>query len=295
MATISRGTKAEKFQFIDRHKDRTGITCLCQALKVSRSGYNDWLHREESNHSKTDKQLSTHIKRIFDKSRGTYGSPRVHLKLRDMGIFVGRKRVARLMREAQLRAKIARMYPRKPINRAKFHIAENLRLDDKSTSKVNTHWSTDLTYIPFGKAWLYLVVVLDLHSRRVVGWSLGKSKNSDLVKRAVGHAVRKRNPGEGLILHSDRGSEFRSADLKAYTESFGIVRSMSRPYKSIDNAEIESFFQKLKGEYIAGKTYKTEKELRKLIASYVNQFYNPIRMHSSLGYVSPMKFEAMHA
>lgn len=295
MATISRGTKAEKFQFVDLHKDRVGVKCLCEALAVSRSGYYDWTHREESNHSKKDKQLLIDIKRIFDKSRGVYGSTKVHLKLRSIGMRVGRKRVARLMREARLRARIVRIYPKKPINRALFHITENLRLDDKRTTQINTHWSTDLTYIPFGKAWLYLVVILDLHSRRVVGWSLAKSKNSTLVKCALSHAIRKRNPGKGLILHSDRGSEFRSADLKAYTESFGIVRSMSRAYKSIDNAEIESFFQKLKGEYITGKSYKTKKELHKHVASYINQFYNPVRMHSSLGYVSPMKFEAMHA
>ena len=295
MATISRGTKAEKFQFIDLHKDRIGVKCLCRSLVVSRSGYYDWMHREESNHYKKDQQLLVHIKRIFEQSHGTYGSPKVHIKLREMNILVSRKRVARLMREAQLRARIVRTYPRKPINCALFHITENLRLADKSTAKINTHWSTDLTYIPFGKAWLYLVVILDLHSRRVVGWSLGKSKNSALVKCAVGHAIRKRKPKRGLILHSDRGSEFRSADLKAYTEKFGIVRSMSRPYKSIDNAEIESFFQKLKGEYITGKIYNSQKELHGHIATYIDKFYNPIRMHSSLGYVSPVKFEAMYA
>jgi transposase InsO family protein len=295
VATISRGTKAEKFQFVALHKGRVGVKTLCQSLGVSRSGYYDWTHREESNHKKKDKQLLSHIKPIFDKSRCTYGSPKVHRELRHIGILVSRKRVARLMREAGLRARITRSYPKKPINRALFYITENLRLKNKSTTQINTHWSTDLTYIPFGKAWLYLVVILDLHSRRIVGWSLGKSKNSALVKCAVSHAVRKRNPSKGLVLHSDRGSEFRSADLREYTEKFGIVRSMSRPYKSIDNAEIESFFQKLKGEYIIGKNYSTQKELRKHIASYIDQFYNPIRMHSSLGYVSPMKFEAMHA
>ena len=125
MATISRGTKAEKFQFIALNKGCVGIKRLCESLNVSRSGYYDWLCREESNHSKTDKRLLIQIKRVFGKSRGTYGSSRVHLKLRDMGIFVGRKRVARLMCEAQLRARIVRTYPRKPINSAKFHITEN--------------------------------------------------------------------------------------------------------------------------------------------------------------------------
>jgi len=263
-------------------------------LEVSRSGYYDWVRRGESKRSKLDKQLLVHIERIFAKSRNIYGSPKIHQKLRMMGILVGRKRVARLMRKAKLKAQIVRTYPKKPRSRANFHISENLRLDDKSTQDINTQWSTDLTYIPFEKTWLYLVVVLDLHSRRVVGWALGRSKNTALVKRALQHALRKRNPQKGLILHSDRGSEFGSAELKEYTESAGIIRSMSRPYKSIDNAEVESFFQKLKGEYIAKKSYDTQKKLERLIASYINGFYDSVRMHSSLGYLSPMKYEAAY-
>lgn len=276
------------------HKQTIGVERLCRHLEVSRSGYYDWVRRGESNRSKSDKQLLVHIKRIFICSRCIYGSPKVHLELRKIGIFVGRKRVARLMREAKLRAQIVRTYPRKPRSRANFHITENLRLEDKSTQGINTHWSTDLTYIPFGKSWLYLVVILDLHSRKIVGWALGNSKTTALVKRALQHAVRKRKPQKGLILHSDRGAEFVSFELKTYTERMGIIRSMSRPYTSIDNAEVESFFQKLKGEFIANKSYDTQKKLERLIASYINGFYNSVRMHSSLGYLSPAKYEAVH-
>jgi putative transposase len=295
VATISCGTTKEKFRFIERHRDAFGIKRLCNHLNVSRSGYYDWLRRGESKRSRSDKQLLVKIRSIFERSRCIYGSPKVHRELRKTGIFVGKKRVARLMKLAGLRARITRKYPKKPSSRANFHIAENLRLEDKTTQHINSQWSTDLTYLPFGKRWLYLVVVLDLHSRKVVGWSLGESKTTELVKRALKHAIRKRNPDKGLVLHSDRGSEFGSLELKNYTNRYGIIRSMSRPYKSIDNAEIESFFQKLKGEFIEGKVYKTQKELERLIASYINGFYNSVRIHSSLGYLSPLEFEAINA
>lgn len=295
MATISRGTKKEKFRFIARHKEEFGVKRLCSHLHISRSGYYDWLRRGESDRSKSDKRLLIKIRHIFERSRGIYGSPKVHQKLRGMGFSVGRKRVARLMRAAGLRAKISRIYPRKPRSRATFHIAENLRLEDKTTQRINTHWSSDLTYLRFGKSWLYLAVILDLHSRKVVGWAIGNSKNTELVKRALKHAIRKRKPNKGLMLHSDRGSEFGSLELKNYTNQIGIIRSMSRPYKSIDNAEMESFFQKLKGEFIAGKIYKTQKQLERLIAAYINGFYNSVRIHSSLGYLSPSEFEAINA
>ena len=296
MATISRGTKAERFEFIGRYKDQVNIKRLCEHLEVSRSGYYNWVHHEESLRCRSDKQLLERITRIFNDNEGIYGSPRIHLILRSQGFFVGRKRVARLMRSANLRARFARVYRNKARkSRSGFAITDNLILEDKSTTSINTHWTMDLTYLSFGKQWLYLAVVMDLHSRRIVGWSLGEQKNSKLAQRAIQHAINKRKPRKGLILHSDRGSEFVSHELKQFTDRFGIVRSMSRPYKSIDNAEIESFFQKLKGEYIIGKLYKTQKALRKFIAYYINRFYNPKRLHSSLGYLSPMKFEAIHA
>ena len=293
MATISRGTKTEKFEFIGRYKAISSVTKLCKHLNVSRSGYYEWSHREKSNHALYDKKLMVSIRRIFNQSRETYGSPRVHHKLKLMGVSVGKKRVARLMRQAKLVAKISRTYPHKCKTRAMFQISENLRLKDKTTHSINTHWSSDITYLPFGKRWLYLAIVMDLHSRKVVGWSVGASKTTALVKRALKLAVKKRKPSPGLILHSDRGSEYGSIELKIYTDQNNIVRSMSRSYTSIDNAEVESFFQKFKGEFMIGKTFDSLKQLQRLIAQYVNGFYNSIRIHSSLNYLSPAQYEAI--
>jgi len=291
VATISRGTTAEKFQFIARHNDLYGVKPLCKHLQVSPSGYYDWLDREESNRSRTDKVLLRHIQRIFTESKGIYGSPRIHQALQKQGIRVGRKRVARLMKQAGLKARFARVYRYRKDKYENSYVADNLRRQVNKPDGINQQWTTDLTYIRLGKHWIYLVVVLDLYSRRIVGWSLGQDTRTHIVMRALEFAVRKRQPPPGLILHSDRGTEYIAGVLKARTEAYGMLRSMSRAYRSIDNAEVESFFQKLKGEYLKGKEYQTIKQARKLIASYINRFYNPKRLHSSLGYVSPMKYE----
>ena len=295
MATISRGTKAEKYQFIKQNKDQFGVSHLCNHLKVSPSGYYDWLNRGESTRSKSDRELLIHIRRLFIESKGIYGSPRIHQALRRQGIFVGRKRVARLMKQAGLKARFASVYRHRSPAAENAFIAKNLHLDAAKPDSVNQHWTTDLTYIRLGAQWVYLVVFLDLFSRRVVGWSVGDMKSSDLAIRALEFSIKKRKPPKGLLLHSDRGPEFISGNMKAKTEHYGIIRSMSRAYCSIDNAEMESFFQKLKGEYLKGKTYQLLKELRRHIASYINHFYNTKRLHSSLDYVSPMEYEARAA
>ena len=264
---------------------------MCAHLKVSRSGYYDWVNREESTRSKSDYVLLRQIRQIFNESKGIYGSPRVHQMLRKKGIWVSKKRVARLMKNAGLKARFAKVYRYRTSTFENNYIAKNLRLDAEKPVTINQYWVTDLTYLRLGKSWVYLVTIMDLYSRRIVGWSLGYEKNSALVIRALEVAIRKRKPPQGLILHSDRGNEFASRDLKAKTEYYGIIRSMSRAYRSIDNAEMESFFQKLKGEYLKGKIHTTIKQVRKDVVAYINLFYNPKRLHSSLGYVSPMEFE----
>lgn len=293
MATISRGTKKEKFQFIATHKEQLGVKRLCEHLEVSRSGFYHWLQRGESIRSQSDRHLMTYIQRIFNNNKGIYGSPRIHQALRNEGIFVSRKRVARLMKINGLKGRFARIYRYRTDTFERNYIEDNHRLTLDKPNTINQHWTTDLTYLKLGKKWVYLVVILDLYSRRVVGWSLGHNKTGDLFLRALGFAIRKRKPAQGLLLHSDRGSEFISHMVKAKVEKLGIVRSMSRPYRSIDNAEMESFFQKLKGEYLEGKTFLSFKQLRKNIASYINHFYNKKRLHSQLGYMSPMEFEEL--
>ena len=291
MATISRGTKAERFQFIEQHRGRLKMALLYKQLNVSKSGFYHWLKREESERHKADQRLLIHITGIFKKSRGIYGSPRIHQALQKMGIFVGRKRVARLMKLANLKARFAKVYRFKSSYGQRF-VSKNLRANADKPTAINQHWTSDLTYLRLGKDWVYLVVILDLYSRRVVSWSLGKEKTTALVIRALDLAVKKRQPEKGLLFHSDRGSEYVSRALNEKIVGYGMVRSMSRAYRSIDNAEMESFFQKLKGEYLKGRTHKTLKQVRKDVTSYINRFYNPKRLHSSLGYVSPMEFEA---
>ena len=295
MATISGGTTQEKYRFLKSYVGSLTITGLCVYLKVSRSGYYDWLNRKPSNRLVSDEKLFRHIKAIYQKSRGAYGSPRIHEKLKQQGVHVGRKRVARLMNSSGLKARFATVYRRSPKTFEANHIEDNKRLTREKPTAINQQWSADLTYLRLGKQWVYLVAILDLYSRRIVGWSLGKEKNRHLVMKAFLLAVRKRKPGPGLLFHTDRGSEFVSFKIKHALDKWEIDRSMSRPYKSIDNAEMESFFQKLKGEYLEGKHYSSMKQLRKDIASYVNLFYNKARLHSSLGYVSPMEFEARQA
>ena len=292
MATISRGTKAERFQFIEQHRGMLKMKVLCEHLNVSKSGFYHWLKREESERHKTDQHLLKHIKRIFKKSRGIYGSLRIHQALLKMGIFVGRKRVARLMKIANLKARFAKVYRYKSASYGQRFVSKNLRANADKPTAINQRWTSDLTYLRLGKDWVYLVVILDLYSRRVVSWSIGKEKTTALVISALDLAVKKRQPEKGLLFHSDRGSEYVSRALKEKIEGYGMVRSMSRAYRSIDNAEMESFFQKLKGEYLKGRTHKTLKQVRKDVTSYINRFYNPKRLHSSLGYVSPMEFEA---
>ena len=292
MATISRGKKTERFQFIENQRGILKVKLLCKHLNVSRSGFYHWLNREKSKRHMADQGLLKHIKCIFIKSRGIYGSPRVHQVLQKMGIFVSRKRVARLMKMGDLKARFAKVYRYKSPSYEQTYVSKNLRINAEKPTAINQHWTSDLTYLKLGKNWIYLVVILDLYSRRIVGWSMGKEKTSALVIRALDVAVKKRQIDNGLLFHSDRGPEYVSRVLKTKTESYGMVRSMSRAYRSIDNAEMESFFQKLKGEYLKGRTHKTFKQVRKDVASYINRFYNPKRLHSSLGYVSPMEFEA---
>ena len=292
MATISCGTTQEKYRFVKEYRGTLSIKQLCCYLKVSRSGFYAWRKRGPSCRDLSDKKLLHHIRKIYQQSRGIYGSPRIHEMLKKQGVSVGRKRVARLMNNSGLKARFARVYRRSTHTFEANYIEDNKRLEAGKPKTINQHWASDLTYIRVGKQWIYLVVILDLYSRRIVSWSLGQKKGSALVMSALQLAIRKRKPPSGLLFHTDRGNEFVSFTLREKMKAIGIERSMSRPYKSIDNAEIESFFQKLKGEYLQGKEYQSANQLRRDIASYINLFYNKTRLHSSLGYVSPMEFEA---
>lgn len=291
MATVSCGAKTECFEFIAKNHIEFGVNYLCKYLGISRSGYYAWVNRKRPKRVEEDVELQKAIERIFIESRETYGSPRVHQALRIEGCKISRKRVERLMREAGLKARSARIYRRLGGLHYFFKSIENKRIALPRPPGPDQQWVSDLTYIRIKGTWRYLAVVLDLYSRRVVGWSMSKKKNVKLTGSALMMAIRKRNPSPGLIFHTDRGSEYRSYDIQSILERYGILPSMNRPGHCTDNAEMESFFHSLKADIIHGRNFYTEEELRYSIAGYLNHFYNRKRLHSSINYLSPVDYE----
>ena len=268
---------------------------MCDWLNLSPSGYYAWRLRGVSKRATDDIKLSKLVQREYEKSRGTYGSPRVFQALKRLGVRTSRKRVERLMREAGLKARAIKHYRNSAALHRYFMSIPNRRLALPKPKHLNQQWVADLTYLRVGKQWRYLATVMDLYSRRIIGWSLSNKKNAELTITALKMAIRKRDIKPGVIFHTDRGAEFRSYHVQSVLSQHGIVPSMNRPYHSIDNAEMESFYKTLKGDLIRGKKYFNEGELRTDLRGYINHFYNTQRLHSSLGYRSPMEYEAMAA
>lgn len=266
---------------------------MCRFLSVSKSGYYAWLDREPSRYDQEEQALKKRIIKVFTQSRETYGSPRVHAELRRQGVLVSRKRVARIMREQGLRARSYRIYMKMAKLHRFYQSIKNIKKDTPKPTAVNQQWSGDLTYIRQGKRWMYLAVVIDLYSRKVVGWSLGSKKSTQLTMSSLRMAIRNRKPQERLLFHTDRGSEYRAHEVQALLSKNGIVSSMNRPGHCTDNAEVESFFHTLKGDIIRKNSFKSEKQLRDKLVGYIQHFYNRYRLHSSLGYRSPHEYEVM--
>jgi transposase InsO family protein len=234
--------------------------------------------------------LLVEIQALFDRSRGTYGSPRIHRALGAVGVRVSRRRVARLMREAGLRARAVKLYRRIPGLHGFFTSIPNRQLDRVATARDQV-WVGDVTYLKVAGAWRYLAVVMDRYSRRIVGWSLGPTRDVRLTLTALNHAVRKRRPRPGLIFHSDRGVEYAAYAFRHRLAALGVVQSMNRPREITDNAYMESFFHSMKSDTIDGVTFATAADLGQLLRSYM-PFYNGVRLHSGIGYRSPMEYEA---
>jgi transposase InsO family protein len=284
-----------RFEFIHAEEANFPIQILCRVLEVSRSGYYRWVHAEPSAHSKRDQRLTVEIKAIHSESRGTYGSPRVHAELQAKGFEVGRNRVARLMAEQGI---TGRRPPRfcKTTNSCHDHpIAPNLIERDFSPAAPNEVWAADITYIPTASGWAYLAVVLDLFSRRVIGWAIADHMRTELVLEALDRALGTRDVGEELIHHSDRGSQYASNRHREELERRGISCSMSAKGCCYDNAVVESFFATLKKELVYRTNWLDANEATLAISEYIQVFYNGRRRHSTLGYVSPSQFEARHA
>jgi len=264
---------------------------MCRVLKVSRSGYYAWQVRPESERAKTDRQLTGVIRRLHTESKGVYGSPKITEDLRDEGYRHGRHKVARLMRIAELRGCPKRRF-RVTTQRDPSHpVAENL-LDQDFTAEVpNQRWAADITYISTNQGWLYLAVVMDLYSRRIVGWSMSRWINRHLVIDALNMAIGARRPEAELIHHSDRGSQYTSDDFRNELLKHKINCSMSARGNCYDNAVVESFFGLMKREWVNRVRYRTRAEARADVFEYIECFYNRKRRHGYLGNISPVAFE----
>jgi putative transposase len=280
-----------KFVFIAAEKAVYPIEVLCDVLGVSRSGYYAWSKRPEPARAKADAQLKAQIATVHNKSRGTYGSPRVHAELRGKGVRVGRKRVERLMRVEGIRAHQKRRFRRTTNSNHTQPIAPNVLERQFTTQAPNQAWVADVTYIATDEGWLYLAAILDLFSRRVIGWATSATNDRALALDALERALRTRRPSAGLLHHSDRGSPYASEDYREALRRRGIVASMSRTGDCWDNAVAESFFATLKVELVDHERYPTRAAATASIGDYLESFYNPARRHSHLGYVSPMEFE----
>ena len=267
---------------------------LCRRYQVSRSGFYAWLGRHGSKRRRNDQALGARIERIHRDSGGRYGSPRVHQVLRREGVRCSNKRVARLMRERGLRARVSRLYRKgSGVVRGFFAKTGNLRLDEPLPTRTDQIWVGDLTYLRLGKRWRYLATVMDLFSRRIVGWTLARNRTTEVTLRALKRAIAARSPKPGLLFHSDRGIEYSAYGYQDFLRSRGIVPSMNRPRNCQDNAHMESFFHSLKAELTHQRSFASDAELNASVAGYIHRFYNEKRIHSSLGYHSPVEFECL--
>jgi putative transposase len=280
-----------EFAFIDAEKARYPLGVLCKTLGVSRPGYYAHARRGPSAHATRDVELGAKIANIHAGSRKRYGSPRVHDALREGGERVSRKRVARIMKEQDLRGKRRRRFRVTTQSDHPFPIAGNVLARDFSCMKPDQKWVGDITYVWTREGWLYLAVLVDLFSRRVVGWSMSDSLATDLPLQALTMALETRRPHRGLVHHSDRGCQYASAEYRRVLEQHGLVASMSRRGNCWDNAVAESFFATLKVELVRDADFLTRDQARGEIFEYIEVFYNRQRRHSSLGYATPSGFE----
>jgi transposase InsO family protein len=280
------------FAFIEDNKDTWPVRVMCDALGVSPSGFYSWLNRPPSFQEQRREALLVLIRGIHAEAKGRYGSPRVHAALAGRDGARSVNTVAKLMRDNDIRAKTARRFRCKTTDsNHPLPVAENTLDRHFDPSGPNEAWVADITYIPTREGWLYLAVVEDLFSRMVVGWSMDATMTSRLVVDALEMAVKRRLPGEGLVAHSDRGSQYASEHYQLLLEKHGIACSMSEVGQCWDNAPAESFFATLKKELVHDEDYATREEARASIFEFIEAFYNNQRLHSTLGYVTPAAYE----
>ena len=280
------------FELVEAEKAKYPIQVLCDVLDVSRSGFYAWRKRAPSVRKKSDEKLAVEIAATHARSRKRYGSPRVHRALRKKGIRVGEKRVARLMREKGIVARQKRRFRRTTDSNHPNPIAPNVVARDFVPAAPNTVWAGDVTYIATDEGWAYLAVLLDLYSRRVVGWAISATNDTALALTALHRAIHaRRSVPVGLLHHTDRGSPYASDDYRRALASHAMKASMSRKGDCWDNAVAESFFATLRVELVDDERYATRRAAELSIGDYIERFYNIERLHSHLDYVSPIEFE----
>ena len=284
-----------RYAFIEGHRSLWRLPLMCRVLSVSKSGYCAWRKGRDGQRMGEDRALSVRIKAIYERSRQTYGSPRIHHALKTQGIAVGRKRVERLMKNAAICVLPARRFVVTTDSDHDQPIAPDLIQQDFTAEAPNQRWVTDITYVPTAEGWLILAAIVDLYSRRIVGWAMDATMHRSLVLTALDMAITARQPGIGLIHHSDRGSQYASADYRAALDAHGIIPSMSRPGCCYDNAAAESFWHTIKNELIHRRDFQTREEARQAIFEYIEVFYNCIRQHTTIGNLSPVEFELQRA
>jgi len=280
-----------KYRFVERHKKAWPIGLMCKVLQISSSAYYAWRKRPESERKRENNALIPLVQEIHIRMRKSYGSRRMAKELRKQGVDCGRNRARTLMRLAGVQVKQKKKFCITTDSNHNLPIAANLLNRQFNVSEPNRYWVSDITYIWTAKGWLYLATVMDLYSRRIVGWSMDTSMTRKLVMDALLMAVWRRKPGKGLIHHSDRGSQYCSTEFQSLLRVHGIVCSMSRKGNCWDNAVMERFFHSLKSEQVYHMNYKTQEHAKTDIVDYIEMFYNSNRAHSYLGYLSPNEYE----
>jgi putative transposase len=281
------------FRFIARRKAEHSVKTLCRVLGVSRSGFHAWERRVPSDRELADAWLGERIREIHAESRRTYGARRVHAALRHRGVRVGRKRVERLMRTLGLSGLVPKHYRRTTIRVPGVRVAGDLVARDFNPNGANQLWVADIKYVRSWQGWLYLGAVIDCYSRRVVGWSMRSDLEAELVVDALEMAVARRQPRAGLVHHSDQGSQYVSLIFGERCRDAGVRLSMGSKGDAYDNAVAESFFASLEKDLLRRRSFATRDEARGAVFDYIETFYNPIRLHSTLGYLSPIAYEKM--
>ena len=283
-----------RYHFVQQQQGQFALAALCRVMAVSISGYYAWKKRPPSAQAQQNAALTEQIKAAHADSDQTYGSPRIYQELKEQGIPCSQKRVARLMRLAELYAVTWKRFVVTTDSHHALPVAQNLLDREFCVATPNARWTADITYIWTGEGWLYLAVILDLFARRVVGWAMGTTLERSLVLAALDMAVTGRKPAAGLLCHSDRGSQYASGDYQQALKNAGATCSMSRKGNCWDNAPTESFFATLKRELVHRRRFATRQEAKTAVFAWIETWYNRKRRHSTLGYLSPEAFERQY-